>query len=223
MINNNIFPQLQSGYCSHHSTETALLKVKNNLLMNMEESRVSLLLLLDLSAAIDTVDHGIFLQSLQKKTRCLWYCSFLVKIVLGTEISKNLHKGDALTAVWLKMWCPSRFLSRTALFTNYTQELFSILGSRFPTPHAYAHNTQLCLSFSPNVSTREADDVTAIKNCIQDTSQMMCKKKLLLNDDKTELLLVGSCNQVAKESTDGVRVSDYTYVLCHQSVIWARG
>ena len=66
MINNNIFPQLQSGYCSHHSTETALLKVTNNLLMNMEESRVSLLLLLDLSAAIDTVDHGIFLQSLQK-------------------------------------------------------------------------------------------------------------------------------------------------------------
>lgn len=109
------------------------------------------------------------------------------------------------------------------MFTNYTQELFSILGSRFPTPHAYAHNTQLCLSFSPNVSTREADDVTAIKNCIQDTSQMMCKKKLLLNDDKTELLLVGSYNQVAKESTDGVRVSDYTYVLCHQSVIWALG
>ena len=67
MINNNIFPQLQSRYCSHRSTETAFLKVTNNLLMNMEKSRVSLLLLLDLSAAFDTVDHGIFLQSLQTK------------------------------------------------------------------------------------------------------------------------------------------------------------
>ena len=118
----------------------------------------------------------------------------------------------------LKVLVSDRFC---LLITHKNCSLFWGLVSQ--TPHAYAHNTQLCLSFSPNVSTREADDVTAIKNCIQDTSQMMCKKKLLLNDDKTELLLVGSCNQVAKESTDGVRVSDYTYVLCHQSVIWARG
>ena len=44
------------------------------------------------------------------KTRCLWYCSFLVQIVLGREILKNLHKGDALAAVWLKMGCPLKVL-----------------------------------------------------------------------------------------------------------------
>ena len=66
MINNNIFLQLlQSAYCSHHSTETALLKVTNNLLMNMEKSRVSLFLLLDLSAAFDTADHGICVPGLE--------------------------------------------------------------------------------------------------------------------------------------------------------------
>ena len=144
-------------------------------------------------------------------------------MVLGTEISKNLHKGEALKAAWLKMWCPLGSCLGLPLFTIYTQDLFSILGSRFPTSHAYADNTQLCLSFSPNVSTREADDITAIENCIQDITQMMCEKKLLLNDDKTELLLVGSCNHVVKVSVDGVRVGDYTYVLCHQSVIWACG
>ena len=49
MFKNNLFPQLQSAYRSH-TTETALLKVKNDLLMNMDKGHVSLLVLLDLSA-----------------------------------------------------------------------------------------------------------------------------------------------------------------------------
>ena len=176
MINNNIFPQLQSGYCSHHSTETALLKVTNNLLINMEESRVSLLLLMDLSAAFDTVDHGIFLQSLQTKlgvcgTALSWFKSFLERRYQRIWIKETLSQPFDL-----KCGVPQGSCLGPLLFTNYTQELFSILGSRFPTPHAYAHNTQLCLSFSPNVSTREADDVTAIKTVFK-TPARWCARR----------------------------------------------
>ena len=55
----DLFPSLQPAYRRHHSTETALIKVKNDILMNMENQKVTLLVLLDLSAAFDTVDHRI--------------------------------------------------------------------------------------------------------------------------------------------------------------------
>jgi len=189
----------------------------------MEKSRVSLLLLLDLSAAFDTLDHGIFLQSLQTKLGVCGTALSWFKLYLERRYQRICIKETLSQPLDFKCGVPQGSCLGPLLFTIYTQDLFSILGSRFPTSRAYADTTQLCLSFSPNVSTREADDVTAIENCIQDITQMMCEKKLLLNDDKTELLFVGSCNQVVKVSIDGVRVSDYTDVLCHQSVIWARG
>ena len=60
---NNLFPVFQSAYRQNHScTETALLKVMNDILLNMNNQRVTLLILLDLSAAFDTVDHDTVLR-----------------------------------------------------------------------------------------------------------------------------------------------------------------
>ena len=60
-----LYPTLQSAYRKGHSTETALLKVQNDILMNMNCKHVTLLVLLDLSAAFDTVDHDILLARLK--------------------------------------------------------------------------------------------------------------------------------------------------------------
>ena len=53
---NNIYPLLQSAYRRQHSTETALLNVMNDILLKMNSQRVTLLVMLDLSTAFDTVN-----------------------------------------------------------------------------------------------------------------------------------------------------------------------
>ena len=59
--------EFQSVYKQHHRTETALLKFKNDLLTNMDSQRVTLLVLLDLSAAFDTMSRSILLDRLHDR------------------------------------------------------------------------------------------------------------------------------------------------------------
>src|SRR5207245_2881584 len=61
------FPALcpyQSAYRKNHSTETALLRIYNDILLSIDQQKVSALVLLDLSAAFDTIDHQILLARL---------------------------------------------------------------------------------------------------------------------------------------------------------------
>ena len=61
---NNLIKPLQSAYKQYHSCETALVHVQNDILLSIGNQQCVVLLLLDLSAAFDTVDHGILLQRL---------------------------------------------------------------------------------------------------------------------------------------------------------------
>ena len=60
----HLLPDFQSAYRIHHSTETAVLKVSSDILQAVDEGDIGVLVLLDLSAAFDTVDHQILLQRL---------------------------------------------------------------------------------------------------------------------------------------------------------------
>ena len=82
MTENNLFPVLQSAYRKGHSTEKALLRVVNYILSNMKKQHMSILVLLDLTVAFDTVDHAILLGRLEtsfgiKDTALTWFASYL--------------------------------------------------------------------------------------------------------------------------------------------------
>ena len=79
-----LYPKGQSANRKCHSTEKALLRVTNDIMMNMNRQRVTLLVMLDLSSAFDTVDHDILLRKLNHefgiKMRVLeWFTSYLSK------------------------------------------------------------------------------------------------------------------------------------------------
>ena len=65
MKKHDLYPSLQSAYRKNHGTETALLKVTNDILMEMNSQHAVLLVLLDLSAAFDTVVDSVLLRRLQ--------------------------------------------------------------------------------------------------------------------------------------------------------------
>ena len=67
LCENDLNETFQSAYKQQHSCETALLRVQNDVLKSVDNKQCVILLLLDLSAAFDTVDHGILLHRLRSK------------------------------------------------------------------------------------------------------------------------------------------------------------
>ena len=65
MTQNAIMEKFQSGYKDHHSKETALLRIYNDVMFNIDRDNGTLLVLLDLSAAFDAIDHQIILHILE--------------------------------------------------------------------------------------------------------------------------------------------------------------
>jgi len=82
LSHSNLLPARQSAYRPFHSTETAVLSMHNDVVRSIDNGQVSLLMLPDLSAAFDTVDHQILLSILHERfavadTALSWFSSYL--------------------------------------------------------------------------------------------------------------------------------------------------
>ena len=141
--NEGLLEEFQSAYKSHHSTETALVKVQNDILKAIDNNRSVILLLLDLSAAFDTVDHSILLSRLQdrfgiRNTALKWFHSYLDSreqfvSVNGIESSKK-H---------LPYGVPQGSVLGPLLYSLCTSPLGDIARKHSIPFHFYADDTQL--------------------------------------------------------------------------------
>ena len=198
LVRNNLYPVAQSAYRRNHSTETALLKVMNDILLKMNKQHVNILLLLDLRATFDTVDHSILLNRLSSKhglngTALVWFRSYL-----SSRSQRVSDRGAVSDKFDLRYGVPQCSCLGPLLFIVYASALFDVVEKHLPTVHCSADDSQLYISFSPKAHSGQVDAVASIEHCIQDIRQWMSQDKLLMNDAKTELLLIGTRQQLAK-------------------------
>lgn len=189
---NELHELLQSAYKEFHSCETALIKVQDDILRAVDRGQCVLLVLLDLSAAFDTIDHSTLLKLLSERfgiggTALKWFNSYL------SNRSQSVIIDGTESDVWnILFGVPQGSVLGPVLFTIYTSPLGDILRHHNVSYHLYADDTQIYLSFD---FTRIAEAITKVETCIMDIRQWMATNFLRLNDDKTEFIIIGSeCN-----------------------------
>ena len=182
----------QSAYRKHHSTESALLNIHNDILLNMAKWSVTALTLLDLSAAFDTIDHTILLDRRNvyygiSELALGWFKSYLSGRTHSVKVGNTLSHPAAL-----QYGIPQGSVLCPILFSLYTNPISSIIHSHSNiNHHFYADDTQLYITLTPTNFSRS---IQKLKNCLSDIQNFMSANKLKLNPEKTEFILIGSKN-----------------------------
>ena len=206
MTGKELFPVLQSAYRKFHSTETALLRVVNDILFNMNRKHISLLVLLDLSAAFDTVDHNILLLRLETSFGVTGSVLKWISSYLSGRCQRVSVNGCFSDSHHLPFGVPQGSCLGPLLFSVYASKIFDVIKIYLPQVHAYADDTQLYVSFKPDETKGEKEAWDAMEQCVNAVRAWMLTDKLKLNDDKTEFMIIGTRQQLSKVSTNGLLV-----------------
>ena len=210
MLDHILYPLLQSAYRKSHSTETALIKVQNDILMKMDRQQITLFVLLDLSAAFDTIDHQVLLNRLRLSFGIRGYALEWIASYLSDRTQRVSFENNFSQSRYLSCGVPQGSCLGPLLFTMYASKLFDIIKGHLPRTHAYADDTQLYLSFKPDTTSSQSNAVDAMERCISAIRCWMIKDKLKVNDSKTEFILIGTRQQLAKVDIKGLVGGDAT-------------
>ena len=208
MTINQLHEPMQSAYRACHSTETALVRVQNDILRTLDQGGAAILVLLDLSAAFDTIDHSILLSRMEsvlgvKGSALQWFKSYLLGRKQRIKINDDFSENQEI------LWSvPQGSVLGALLFLIYIIPLAQLIRTYGLNNHGYADDTQLCLSFKKtSVNAIVKSEILNLEKCLCDISVWMSQNKLKLNNDKTEIILFGSKKHLAELNIKSLSVA----------------
>ena len=165
--------ECQSAYQEHFSTETALLKVKTDILDAMDKKEVMCLVMLDLSATFNTVNHHLLLNRLKYRLgvcdlALAWLKSYLTNrtqcVVIQNEDGCTVQSAKKP----LTQGIPQASILRPIPFNLFVAPLVKLCRANGVSFQGYADNTQNYLSFRPISGSlnNQVECITKLENCI---------------------------------------------------------
>ncbi len=173
----------------------------------MDKQEVTFVIMLDLSAAFDTVDYAVLLERLEKRLGVTgqvldWIKSYLI----GRRQCVKIN-GETSEEIELECGVPQGSVLGPILFLIYTLPLGDVLRKHNTKFHMYADDKQIYISFK----TVDLDEnVQRLKYCLSDVDKWLDANHLKKNGDKTEFLIAGTRQQRAKIAEFGLELEDCT-------------
>ena len=169
---------LQLAYWKIHSTETAVLRIKTDILQLLDKKKVTCLILLDLSAAFDPVDHKLLLHTLEhrfgiKDTALNWIRDYLTNRTQQVVLDNPNGEAIQLKPTILTWEVPQGSVLGPLLFTLYTSPLGDLCCKHVISFHCYADDQQNYLGFKPTVPGDDRQCLDRLEHCISDIRAWM--------------------------------------------------
>ena len=183
---NNLHIKYQHGYKKFHSSETLLLHVVNDIFIAMDSGSGVILLLIDLSAAFDTVDVDLMLDILESEigvtgVASRWFGSFLRDRNQRVLIENTL--SDASSA---HFGVPQGSILGPVLFNIYCRSLFSVIEKCGFSTSGYADDNNAHFSFA--LPFQYSIITQKLPYLMDQITQWMNRHFLKINPDKTEVI-----------------------------------
>lgn len=191
----------QSAYRKFHSTETALLRIQNDLLLSIDKQKVSALVLLDLSAAFDTIDHNILLNRLSTYYGITGTAHDLLTSYLLNRTHSVFINSTSSPPASITTGIPQGSVLGPLLFSLYTSPISTLFVNSPVSFHLYADDTQIYISFSASDSTQ---NLSILSSTLDQVYSWLTANRLSVNPSKTEYLLIGTPQQRSKVSSSSI-------------------
>ena len=198
----------QSAYKQHHSTETALLKISNDILLDLDKRNIVFLIFLDLSAAFDTLDHRIMLRRLELSFGIEGHALKWFESYLSDRRVKVIINGQYSDIVELSCSTPQGSKIGPRMYSDYVRPLGRLLTYLSLWYHAYADDTQASKSARASDRNDQISTISRLQTGIHHVSEWMFHNKLKINQEKNEFLIIASKNNQRQIAVDHMTLDE---------------